>query len=160
MVMNPIHDTFGTKSSQLQQVYDAAGGKRANGGPIDFMGVDIYDYPTRNNFDARMRAAIDFAKRNAIPLSVPEWGVGGDSRTQPAVDNAGVVYIEGMYNYMSDPANNILYGSYFNCATNDCAGNHSLIPPNNPQSSAKFTALFGNNKLGCGANARLMIERM
>jgi hypothetical protein len=160
MVMNPIHDTFGTKAAQLQQVFDAAGGKRASGGPVDIIGVDIYDYPERNNFDQRMRSAVDFAKQNGIPLAVPEWGVGGGSRTQPDVDNAGVAYIQAMYGYFADPSNNVLYASYFNCASTDCAGNHSLIPPNNPQSNARFVELFGNGKLGCGKNARLMLERM
>lgn len=158
--MNPIHDTFGTKATQLQQVFEAAGGRRAAGGSVDFLGVDIYDYPTRNDFDSRMQAAIDFAKGNAIPLSIPEWGVGGDSRTEPAVDTAGVTYIQKMAGYLANPDNGIRYASYFNCAQSACAGLHSLIPPNNPNSSATFTSLFGNGKLGCGANARAMIEKM
>jgi hypothetical protein len=159
-VMNPIHDTCGTKQSQLQQVIDAAGGKRANGGSIDFLGVDFYDYPKRNNLDSRMRACIDFGKRNGIPLSFPEWGVGGDSRAQPAVDDAGAIYIQDMYDYFRDPNNGILYASYFNCVAPACAGNHSLIPPNNPKSSAAFSRLFGNGKLGCGANARALLEQL
>jgi hypothetical protein len=159
MVMNPIHDTFGNMSSQLQQVLDAAGGKRANGGSVDIMGVDIYDYPARNNFDSRMQASIAFAKRNGMPLSVPEWGVGGDSTAEPAVDNAGVSFVQGMGKYFGDPANNILYGSYFNCASG-CAGNHSIIAPNNPTSRQTFVSVFGNGKLGCGANARTALEQL
>jgi hypothetical protein len=159
MVMNPIHDTFGNMSSQLQQVLDAAGGKRANGGSVDIMGVDIYDYPARNNFDSRMQASIAFAKRNGMPLSVPEWGIGGDSTAEPAVDNAGVSFVQGMGKYFGDPANNILYGSYFNCASG-CAGNHSIIAPNNPTSRQTFVSVFGNGKLGCGANARTALEQL
>jgi hypothetical protein len=86
--------------------------------------------------------------------------VGGDSRSEPAVDNAGQLFIQNMARYFGDPTNRILYASYFNCATGDCAGNHSLIAPNNPKSSAAFTSLFGNDKLGCGANARTMLENM
>jgi hypothetical protein len=159
MVMNPIHDTFGAMPTQLQQVVDAAGGKRASGGSIDIMGVDIYDYPTRNNFDSRMQASIAFAKRNGMPLSVPEWGVGGDSTAEPAVDNAGVTFVQGMSKYFGDPTNNILYGSYFNCASG-CAGLHSLIAPNNPNSRQTFISAFGNGKLGCGANARTALEHL
>jgi hypothetical protein len=158
--MNPIHDTPATKESQLQQVLDAAGGPRKKGGSVDFLGIDFYDYPARNNFDSRMAATIAFARKNAIPLSFPEWGLGGDSRTEPAVDNAGVVYLQDMRDVFADPANGVRYASYFNCGSGDCAGNHSLVPPNNPNSLQKFIQLFGNGKLGCGANARAMIEKM
>jgi hypothetical protein len=157
-VMNPIHDTFRTKASQLQQVYDTAGGKRKSGGSLDFIGVDIYDYPSRGDFDASMAAAIAFAKRNGIPLSIPEWGVGGDSRNQPSVDDNGAIYIQKMAGYLANPANGIAYASYFNCATGDCAGNHSLMPPNNPKSRTAFVSSFGNGKLGCGASARALIQ--
>jgi hypothetical protein len=157
-VMNPIHDTFRTKSSQLQQVFDAAGGKRKAGGAVDFIGMDLYDYPARGDFDASMQAGIAFAKRNGIPLSIPEWGVGGDSRAEPAVDDNGAVFIQRMAGYFANPDNGIRYASYFNCATGDCAGNHSLIAPNNPKSRAAFIAQFGNGKLGCGADARAMLR--
>jgi hypothetical protein len=160
MVMNPIHDSYRGTPNQLQQVYDAAGGKRSGGGPIDFMGVDIYDYPARNNFDASMAAIIAFGKKNGVPLSIPEWGVGGDSRAEPAVDNAGAIFIHQMAGYLRNLDNGFFYASYFNCAQSGCAGLHSLIAPNNPDSRAAFVSEFGNGKLGCGADARAMVEAL
>lgn len=152
MVMNPIHDTAGTKAAQLQQVFDAAGGA------VDVLGIDLYDYPARNNLDQRLQGAIEFAKSNQVPLAFPEWGVGGDSRAQPATDDAGVRYLERMHAAFADPTNGVRYASYFNCATSDCAGNHALIPPHNPRSNATFTELFSDTSLGCGADARAMVE--
>jgi hypothetical protein len=157
-VMNPIHDSFTGRINALQQVLDTAGGARSKGGHVDIFGIDIYDYAPSSP-DPAMTAAVNFTKKNGLPLSVPEWGVAGNSSVSN-VDANGEVFIQKMFNFLSNPANNIAYASYFNANPSvGAAGNHSLSAGSgNGRSRAKFTSLFGNGKVGCGANARARFE--
>ncbi len=123
-------------------------GKDANGKPyVDMVGVDAYDnswsyYPwATNSTPAQILAAqqntwsnvvntsINYwglpvwaaiAASNNIPFTIPEWGVSTDIHA--GGDNT--YYIQQMYNYIQNPANNIYYASYYD------SGESQLSPDN------------------------------
>jgi len=79
-----------------------------------------------------------FAKQHGKPVTLNEWGVWAQSHA--GFDND--YYIQQMYNYIMQPANNVAWYSYFDVFAFD--GDHKLRPPTNfPYSSQKFLSLFG-----------------
>lgn len=146
---------------------------------VDYIGTDIYDacyaantYPYASGATpAQILAAQttawsylssttgnglgafrNFAIAHGKPMSIPEWGVcdGGDGHG--GLDDPA--FIQRMYNFIQDPANNVGYHSYFDYSAPDsnhaisCAGTHF------PNSAALFRKLFGitalpvNNDIG------------
>jgi hypothetical protein len=78
-----------------------------------------------------------FAKEHGKPVTLNEWGVWAQSHG--GFDND--YYIQQMHNYISDPANNVAFYSYFDVFAFD--GDHKLQPPTNfPLASQKFYSLF------------------
>jgi len=78
-----------------------------------------------------------FAKDHNKPVTLNEWGVWAQAHS--GFDND--YYIQQMYDYISNPANNVAWYSYFDVMAFD--GDHKLLPPTNfPLSSQKFYSLF------------------
>ena len=149
---------------------------------VDYVGTDIYDssytnntYPYPNNDSAadiltRQQNAWAFnsgtsnnglavwkniAVAHSKPLAIPEWGLCS------GFSNAGLddpYYIQQMYNFIQDPANNVAFHIYFDVWAND--GNHQISqspsegPNVFPNASALFFQLFAvppftvNNDIG------------
>lgn len=138
---------------------------------VDYVGVDIYDqcwlpdtYPippdaTPEESQRRQEAAWktwnwnkdrhglamwrDFAKEHGKPLVIPEWGV--CSRKDGHGGNDDPAFIEKMYEFIQDPANNVYFHCYFDVNAGD--GHHQLTSDGNtptefPQSAARFKDFF------------------
>jgi hypothetical protein len=116
---------------------------------VDYIGVDIYDiswadgaYPFPANCDdackqQRREVAWDdklngtfglnfyasFARSKGKPLSMPEWGLWDRPDGHGGGDNP--YFIQQMYKFIDDPANNVGYQSYFEFNPGD-SGNHAL----------------------------------
>lgn len=116
---------------------------------VDQVGVDVYDTGTwtvllgsstsNNNGIARWRQiALDHNK----PFTIPEWGLSTTSGTGN-FDNPS--FIQNIFNYVQNPANNVLFHSYFDVAA---ASNHRLSegpgdgPTVNPNAALKYRQLF------------------
>ena len=99
----------------------------------------------------------NLANTNGKPFSIPEWGtwgLGGDG----SGGGDDTYFIQQMYNYIQDPANNVAFHVYFDVWAGD--GNHQLSqspsegPTNFPNSAALFEQLFAappltvNNDIG------------
>ncbi len=134
---------------------------------VDYVGVDAYDvsgaaYPYPDNCDGpcyveAQKKAWDvsvyggdrglqfwsqFAKEHGKPLTIPEWGVWARPDGIGGHDNPD--YIQRMYDFISDPANNVAYAAYFEYDYPDgpdSGGQHSL-EDSFPNSAAKFKELF------------------
>ncbi len=151
---------------------------------VDYIGADLYDscyasntypWPTgstpaqilqrqenawannsgTNNFGLAWFTSL--AATTSKPLCFPEWGtwgLGGDGRG----GGDDPYYIQQMYNYIQNPANNVAWSIYFDVPASD--GNHQLSssasegPTAFPNSAALFFQLFGvppfptNNDIG------------
>jgi len=110
---------------------------------VDYIGFDTYDYayggvypvsttqPTQAQRDAawfnselpRINAMADFARAHSKPVVVGEWGLWqlNDGNHPSGGDNTS--YIQRMYNWLSDPANNVVAACYFESPSD---GNSSL----------------------------------
>ncbi|SDT95071.1 Glycosyl hydrolase family 26 [Verrucomicrobium sp. GAS474] len=140
---------------------------------VDYVGVDVYDqswqketYPFPEGADAATLAARQqktwetttnslgkmglpywkkFAADHGKPLAIPEWGVCQRQDKHGGMDNA--YFIEQMFRFIHDPANNVFFHCYFDVGAPD--GDHQLCPnPNNdkktqfPLAAAKYVELF------------------
>ena len=106
-------------------------------------------YAWSNDLMPATQALLAFAQTNKKPFAFGEWGV--DS-TQDWVNGAPVNhgglddpgYIQNMYNFIENPANNVAFASYFDISTND--GNHEVSPADGPTkfpvSAARYQKLF------------------
>jgi len=132
---------------------------------VDYVGVDTYDiswaagaYPYPSSCNAacklkRQKVAWDdklngtfglkfwanFAKSHGKPFTLPEWGLWDRPDGYGGADNA--YFIEQMYRFIDDPANNVGYQIYFEYNPGD-SGTHMLTTLTS--GGAKFRALFGN----------------
>jgi hypothetical protein len=146
---------------------------------VDYVGIDIYDcswlpgtYPIptdatpqealarqqkvwtelhlHGNNNHRLLYWRDFAKQHHKPLCFPEWGVCG----RQVNDHGGgddPYFVEQMYKFIMDPANNVVFHSYFDCTNpNDKNTDHRISPEPDgsftthfPRSAAKYKELFG-----------------
>jgi hypothetical protein len=132
---------------------------------VDYIGVDVYDiswaqdsypYPADCNASCRrgrQEAAwmnvmdanfglnfwSNFAEAQGKPISLPEWGVWGDRADQQGGDD-NPYFIEQMYEFISDPANNVAYQSYFEYDVGD-KGDHRLSQ--HEKAGKKYVKLFG-----------------
>ncbi|HEY6879423.1 MAG TPA: glycosyl hydrolase [Polyangiales bacterium] len=146
---------------------------------VDVLGVNAYDvswvansYPLPSNCDAacqRTRRANawadltrgmnfmrDLAVQKNKALSIPEWGLWQRSDGQGGGDNAD--YVARMHAFVNDPANRVLYESYFDVdyvdgahQISDVSGTGSGAAPGHsyktrfPNAAAKYRELFGRN---------------
>lgn len=133
---------------------------------VDVVGVDVYDvavgrskttYPYPDDCGDACRTARQekawaqtfngerglafwtrFARQHGKPVSIPEWGLWAGDDAEGGGDNP--VFIRRMYEYVSNPANNVAYHAYFD---NDAEGRlHRLA--NFPKAAAEFRRLFGD----------------
>lgn len=140
---------------------------------VDYVGVDAYDqcwakdtYPfpenasdeeiltrqmrTWNNITHNEKAYglpywTKFASAHGKPLAIPEWGLCNRKDRHGGGDNA--YYIQQMFDFIHNPANNVFFECYFDVEAGD--GHHQLSPgvggqeeTEFPKSSALFRKLF------------------
>jgi len=145
---------------------------------VDYIGVDVYDqcwakdtYPipdgasddeilerqkrtwndvTNNEKSMGLPYWVKFAAQHGKPLVIPEWGVCTRSDKHGGGDNP--FFVEQMFNFIYNPANNVYFECYFDVGAPD--GDHRLVPeptrkdPSQmretkfPKSEAKYKELF------------------
>jgi len=122
---------------------------------VDYIGVDIYDsswahYPAAAAGLAAARAAAwnddlngdhglafwsAFARSHTKPMAITEWGVVQLSNGRGGGDDPA--FVDHMFDFMTDPANNVAYAHYFNTAS--AAGNHTLTGATKfPKAAAEY----------------------
>jgi len=144
---------------------------------VDYVATDVYDqawlgsssYPYTTNVypygaDALTRQqnawnnwiyqgsgqnGISYWKAIAVahnkPFAIGEWGLAGRTDGQGGMDNP--YFIQQMYNFIQDPANNVAFHVYFDIHAGD--GDHQLCSYSTtdvsafPNSAALFRKLFG-----------------
>ncbi|HZV25028.1 MAG TPA: glycosyl hydrolase [Acidothermaceae bacterium] len=109
---------------------------------VDYIGVDIYDsswsrYPTAATGLAAAQAAAwnddvngadglafwsAFARSHAKPMAITEWGLVAMTNGHGGGDDPA--FVDHMFDFMTDPANNVAYEHYFN--TGSAADDHTL----------------------------------
>jgi glycosyl hydrolase family 26 len=127
---------------------------------VDDVSVDVYDtswnsYPTPSGMstdDARasawnyllkgshgLRFWAGFAASHGKPLAVGEWGITWRSDGHGGGDDAD--FVDRFFDWASDPANNVRYLNYFNCA-DSATLRHDLMRADTtfPRSAARFRA--------------------
>ncbi|MGC3980778.1 MAG: glycosyl hydrolase [Steroidobacteraceae bacterium] len=144
---------------------------------VDVIGIDVYDqswntgsgidayYPTTCTTDAckltyqknAWTASLtyinylrDFAKTNGKPFAFPEWGVVNQSQNNGHGGGDNTYFIQQMYNFINDPANNVEFHVYFDYTAPD--GDHLLsnitlsgaTTTQFPNSAALFKQLFAS----------------
>jgi hypothetical protein len=150
---------------------------------VDYIGVDIYDqswatntypyttstYPYGADALTRQQNAWNsiagtanyglawwknFAASRGKPLTIPEWGSTSREDTHGGLDNP--YYIQKMYDFIQEPANNVAWHVYFDVNASD--GGHQLTqlpgrgPTQFPNAAALFRRLFGVKPLPNGAD--------
>jgi hypothetical protein len=122
---------------------------------VDYIGVDIYDtswthYPASAAGLAAAQAAAwnddlngdhglafwsAFAKSRAKPMGITEWGVAAMTNGRGGGDDPA--FVDHMFDFMTDPANNVAYEHYFN--TGSPADDHTLTGATKfPKSAAEY----------------------
>ena len=125
---------------------------------VDSIGIDVYDWeptlstgytPAQNwtNFiQPQLQDAQQFASSVGVPLSIPEWGVMSKGPVFPGMgDDPG--YVDGMYCFMTAPADNVVWESYSNTSYQDW--NTQITGTSFPQSLAEFQKDFGQGSGPC-----------
>jgi Glycosyl hydrolase family 26 len=84
-----------------------------------------------------------FTKTHGKKMGIPEWGL-WQAPYQYGAGGDDPYYIQQMYLWIMNPANNVAYQSYFDLATD---ANHEVYPPTSyPRGSAEYQQLFGLQK--------------
>jgi hypothetical protein len=97
---------------------------------VNYIGANVYDWqPTMetgytqaenwtNFIQPQLQDAEQFASSVRVPLAIPEWGV---MTRGPVFAGMGddPNYVNGMYCFMSNPANNVAWESYSNTSYSD-----------------------------------------
>jgi hypothetical protein len=134
---------------------------------VDQVGVDTYDksfgtgqvyYPAGSDrltrqkevwakLHQRLIILRDFAKAHGKPMQFPEWALVQYNSTGKHAGYGGgdnPYFIEQMYKFIMDPANNVVMHSYFD-VVNTSGDDHRIAPSDSvfPQAQAKFKQLFG-----------------
>jgi hypothetical protein len=123
---------------------------------VDEIGIDTYDAPRITDYDSMFGDRIGSlgwfvtkSREHGKPLSFPEWGL-WDSPNLDQPDGSGddPEYIEQMHGWMTDPANNVAWATYFDINVEGKVM-HQLQPDWEdgtvfPEASARFKALFGS----------------
>jgi hypothetical protein len=161
-VFNPTVDTW-PSTAYLESIWPG-------NDFVDVVGVDIYDqswvtnsYPYPSICDSVCRATRQqnswnyqifklgtlrtFAVNHGKPLAFPEWGAAIRPDGHGGGDNP--FFIQKMYDFISDPANKVLFHSYFNVSTGDdhrltdsIAYDNPTGPTRMPNAAARFRQLF------------------
>lgn len=144
---------------------------------VDYIGLDVYDqcwapntYPipqdateeealtrqkrvwntiTNNEKTYGLPYWVKFAATHNKPLAIPEWGVCNRKDKHGGGDNS--FFIEEMFRFIYNPANNVAFECYFDVSAGD--GDHRLFPEPKgttgevaeskfPKSAAKYKELF------------------
>jgi len=144
---------------------------------VDYVGIDVYDqswaansypypagatdpqkltcqqnawnnwiYPTYQNGIVTWK---NLAVAHSKPLAIPEWGVtdrtDGSNAGHGGLDNT--YFVQQMYNFIQDPANNVAFHIYFDVNAGDGAHQITQLPSGGttefPQSAALVRKLFG-----------------
>jgi hypothetical protein len=143
---------------------------------VDVVGGNIYDqswalntYPYPSPCDAacrltrqqnawkviygpRLNGLRNFAIAHGKPMAIPEWGVIIRSDGHGGGDNP--YFVQKMHDFIVDPANKIVYHSYFTIASKTSGGVDTRLTPSSvhdnvsgdtrmPRSAALFKGLFG-----------------
>ena len=123
---------------------------------VDYIGLDLYDQapssgytpieegdwilPQLTSTQPQALGAQPFASQYGVPLTFCEWGVAA-----PELDVYGLgddpLYINNMYDFMTTPANNVAWESYFNIS--ELGWNSQITGAAFPNSLAAFKADFG-----------------
>ncbi len=115
---------------------------------VDIVGIDAYDRSFKRPCDevcfweqvsGRINTISAFAKSVGKPISFPEWGVW--TSVTADFDGGGgdnPYYVQKMCEYIKDPANNVVYNSYFEASA---AGDHRLST--HPQALAAYRQYCG-----------------
>jgi len=119
---------------------------------VDYIGADVYDweptlvsgYTQAENWakfiEPQLQDAEQFASSEGVPLAFPEWGV-----MAPEPPFAGMgddpSYVDGMYCFMINPANDVAWESYSN--TSYPGWNTEITGSSFPASLAAFQEDFG-----------------
>jgi hypothetical protein len=94
---------------------------------VDYIGPNVYDwepsltsgYTTAENWanfiQPQLQGAEQFAATQGVPLALPEWGVMTRGPVFPGMGD-DPNYINGMYCFMTNPANHVAWESYSNTA--------------------------------------------
>jgi hypothetical protein len=148
---------------------------------VDYIGLDVYDasylsntypFPTNDSaadMEARRELATSsymnetegllywsqFAAAQGKPLSIPEWGVWDKSDGHGGLDDP--YFIQMVKAFISNPANNVAFESYFDVDASD--GNHQLSPgPTGtsisefPNSASEYQTLFSGTETSLNTN--------
>lgn len=120
---------------------------------VDYVGANVYDWePTLTTgytqaenwadfIDPQLLGAEQFASSVGVPLAFPEWGVMSHEPPFAGMgDDPG--YVNGMYCFMANPANNVAWESYSN--TNYPGWNSEITGSSFPNALAAFQADFGH----------------
>lgn len=119
---------------------------------VDFVGADVYDWqPTMetgytqaenwaNFIEPQLQGAEQFASSEGVPLAFPEWGVMSKGPVFPGMGD-DPSYVNGMYCFMVNRANNVAWESYSNTSYQDW--NTQITGSSFPQSLAAFRSDFG-----------------
>jgi hypothetical protein len=91
-----------------------------------------------------------FANSHSKPMSFPEWGLAAN-RSDGHGGQDDPYFIQQMFNYIQEPANNVYYAAYFDFNGGTGSGDSRISPAGNPppaapicpNSSALFKQLFG-----------------
>ena len=101
---------------------------------VDYIGTDQYDNPGTSWVQALddtggLAYTVRFAKAHGKRVSIPEWGLNGGDDPQ---------FIDLMHGFITDPANDVAYSSYFSAAVQVDSDITQF-----PQSAAEFGRDFG-----------------
>ncbi|MBT0767809.1 hypothetical protein KIH74_02660 [Kineosporia sp. J2-2] len=132
---------------------------------VDYVGVDAYDvsgvaYPYPDDCDSacyvkHQKQAWDesiyggdrglefwsgFAQEHDKQLSIPEWGCW--ARTDGIGGHDDPDYIQRMYDFITDPDNNVAYAAYFEYDYSDGEGGQHSLEQSFPNSGTLFKKLF------------------
>jgi hypothetical protein len=119
---------------------------------VDYIGSDLYDlepssmsgYSQAQNWtnfvEPQLQAAQQFAAAQGVPLTFPEWGVMAPEPTFAGMGD-DPSYVNGMYCFMTNPANNVAWETYSNTSYN--GWNSEITGGTFPASLAAYQADFG-----------------
>jgi regulation of enolase protein 1 (concanavalin A-like superfamily) len=109
-------------------------------------------YPTSQNGILTWK---NIAVAHGKPFAIPEWGIAARSDGHGGMDNP--YFVQKMYDFIQDPANNVAFHIYFEVNAADGAHQLTSMPGRTatafPNSAALFRKLFGlpfpqNNDIG------------